>query len=499
MELQFEKKVCRYLNRAVREVQEQEQTQEIRLTEGMPDVGRVISAWGQVILRGKEWRGDCVVLSGGVMAWVMYAPEDGGEERSLDAWIPFKMKWDLPEGLPEGDIRARCLLRSLDARSVSPRKIILRAGMAAQMEAYAPAEADVYTVSEPPERVELLKRTYPVRLPREAGEKTFLLDDELTLPESCPRAQRLVYASVQPGITERKVLADKVVFRGGGNLHVLCRSQEGELFGWDFELPFSQFAQLQDDYSPEAWADVAVSVTSLETDLNAEGNIRVKCGLVGQYLVSDRELLELAEDAYSPGRELRLNMQEPELPAMLECRMETVSAEHKIQMDAVTVVDSAFLPDFPRKRRTDTGVALELPGVFQVLCRGENGELKSGTARWEGTVSLKADENSCVEGDILHQARPRAMIGEGGVNLSAETPLQITTESRCGIPMVAGVTIGEDRLPDPAKPSLILRRAGGDDLWKLAKRCGSTMAAIQRSNDLQGEPAENQILLIPVV
>ena len=71
MELEFEKSTCRVLKRALREVQNQELTQEIKLTDGMPDVGRVIGSWGQVILRGKEWRGDSIAFSGGVMVWVL--------------------------------------------------------------------------------------------------------------------------------------------------------------------------------------------------------------------------------------------------------------------------------------------------------------------------------------------------------------------------------------------------------------------------------------------
>ena len=43
---------------------------------------------GQTILRGKEWRSDSVSFSGGMMVWILYAPEDGSEERCIDGWIP---------------------------------------------------------------------------------------------------------------------------------------------------------------------------------------------------------------------------------------------------------------------------------------------------------------------------------------------------------------------------------------------------------------------------
>ena len=65
--------------------------------------------------------------------------------------------------------------------------------------------------------------------------------------------------------------------------------------------------------------------------------------------------------------------------------------------------------------------------------------------------------------------------------------------------MVTAVTLGEKKPMDPHRPSLILRRAGEDDLWNLAKKCGSTVEAIREANGLQEEAAPDRLLLIPVL
>ena len=51
MQFSFPKKVLQCLECAVEEVKNVEITQELRLTDGMPDIGRVLTAWGQVMLR----------------------------------------------------------------------------------------------------------------------------------------------------------------------------------------------------------------------------------------------------------------------------------------------------------------------------------------------------------------------------------------------------------------------------------------------------------------
>lgn len=498
MELQFQKSLCRCLKAAVHEVRNQEQTQELKLSDAMPDIGRILGSWGQVILRGKEWRGDCVSFSGGIMAWVLYAPEDGSAPRTLDAWIPIQMKWDLPDGTKEGYIRMEGRLRFLDARSVSPRKIMLRTGIAALAEALEPQEAEMYIPSGLPEDVALLKNTYPVRLPRNAGEKSFLMDEDLTLPDSAPAPEKLVYYTMQPRIMDKKVMGGKVVFRGSGNLHILYLSEEGQLHSWDFELPFSQFGELEDAPGMDAQADITMAVTDLDLDLDAEGHFRLKSGMTAQYLVDDRELLEVAEDAYSTRRTVELENDMIRLPALLDSRSENIYGEQTMNVDANVVADAVFLPDYPKQRRMDSGVQLELPGQFQVLYYGADGSLQSGQVRWEGSHSIPLHDDSQLCVNVLPVAAPQITVGDGTVGLKTELQLAQKAVNNRGISMVSGLQLGELREPDPAHPSLILRRSRKQRLWDIAKASGSTVEAIQAANHLQEEPAEDQMLLIPV-
>ena len=154
MELQWNKKACVYLQTDVHQVVNQEQTQEIRLPDGMPDIGRVLCAWGQPTVRSKEWRNDGMSVSGGVAASVLYQPEDGSEPRCAEVWIPFQARWSFPQAKREGSIRTRCLLRSIDARTLSARKLMVRASVGVLGIGLEPAESEVYIPGEVPAGVE---------------------------------------------------------------------------------------------------------------------------------------------------------------------------------------------------------------------------------------------------------------------------------------------------------------------------------------------------------
>lgn len=498
MDLQFQKTVCTCLDAVLCEVRSAEQTQELRISDGMPDIGRILAAWGQPVLRGKEWRADSIGINGGILVWVLYAPEDGTEPRCVDSWLPFQMKWDLPENCPEGQIRIQLLPRFVDARSISARKIMLRSGIGVLAEGYAPEQVQLWNASDVPEDVELLRQRYPVRMSREAGEKTFLLDEDLTMPGSAPQPDKLIYYVVRPEISDQKVMGDKVVFRGNANLHVLYRSEEGQLHSWDFPLSFSQYAELRDNFPSDARSDVALCPTSLEMELDDEGHIRVKCALTAQYLVDNQELLEVIEDAYSPTRQLQMEYGSVQLPAVLDVKNENIYGEQTIPADVNLAADLSFWPDFPRQYRTEDAVRMAFPGLFQALYYDENGALQGNTSRWEGSHQIAADGNARITAVPQCASEPQMALAEGAMTLKSEVPITMKATVRQEIPMVTGLSLGEEREPDPGRPSLILHRAGKLRLWDIAKQNGSTVDAIRKANGLEEEPDPGQMLLIPV-
>ena len=285
MELQWRSDPCSYLRCSVREVQNQEQTLELRLSDGMPDIGRVLCAWGQLMLRSKQWRGDGMQLSGGINAWVLYAPEDGSEPRCVEGWIPFQAKWNFPDSQREGVIRADGMIRSMDARTLSARKLMVRASLALLAEALEPEETAVYTPDELPEGVFVRKKTYPLRLPREAGEKVFAVEESLPIAGESPR--KLLCCRLLPRVTEQAALGGSMVMRGHLRAQYVYIGEDDRLHSGVQEVPFAQFAELDRDYDKDATASVMMALSNAECSLEA-GQLLIKCTLLGQYLIHDR-------------------------------------------------------------------------------------------------------------------------------------------------------------------------------------------------------------------
>lgn len=496
MEIKFIENELQCMCPVVGQVHTGEQTQEVRLPDAFPDIGKVVGCWGQVLIRGKEWRDTSIGANGGVMAWVLYAPEDGTTPRVVDVWIPFQCRWELPDEAQDGVIHLCPVLTELDARGLSARKLMVRSVVDTYATGMKRHTADISVPSQVPEDVQLLKRNYPAELPMEAGEKQVQFEENLTLPEHLPPIHKMVCFSLKPDIEEQKVLGNRLVFRGTVVVEMTYLSEEGGIHRWASEFPFSQYTQLDRDYSPNASAWVLPILTAAELE-TVEGQLHLRGGLAAQYTVFDRASVEVIADAFSPLRDVTVRSEQLNLPMLLDRMTMQVPVDGKLSSEADKILSATLYPQYPAVRLEDDPM-LCLNGQFQLLTQGADDQLYGQSARFEAQMPFATTpENrhylwlgNAKQTEISHNA--------DGFELNSGYPVAVQIYSALPIAMVTNLELGELKQPDADRPSVIIRRAGEDGLWGLAKHCGSTVDAIREANQLSGEPDEGQLLLIPV-
>lgn len=496
MEVKFIENTLQCMRPALGQVHTGEQTQEIRLPDAYPDIGKILDCWGQVLIRGKEWRTGSVGANGGVMCWVLYAPEDGTPPRVVDTWIPIGCRWELPDDEEDGVIHLRSVLTELDARGLSARKMMVRASVDTYGAAFTRQTVPVAVAPELPEDVQIKTSNYPAELPMEAGEKQLQLDESFNLPGNLPPIHKIVHYSLKPAVAEQKVLGNRLVFRGQTGVELTYLTEEGSLHHWHGEFPFSQYTELDRDYSPYATAWVSPVLTAMEMELS-EGQLHLQGGMAAQYIIYDRTTVELVEDAYSPNRDMELKMSQLELPMLLDRTVMEIPFVGSLSTDAEKVISATAYPEYPSVTM-DENLSISLNGQFRTLSQNSEGQLYGESARFDSSMPLNsAPENQHFlwMGDA---AQTEISPNGDGFSLKGCYPIVAQIYSGLPMPMVTELELGEMKQPDADRPSIILRRAGEEGLWGLAKNCGSTVAAIKEANKLTAEPEAGQLLLIPI-
>ena len=502
MELEFQQNRIRFLKKALCQVQNQEETLETVIPDSMPDAERILGCWGNPVIRSREWRSGGMTLSGGVEARVLY---DAGEETApqlLEMYLPFSISWDQDMGEEEGPMIHDCRIRSMDARIVNSRKILVRVNLTAKGEAYNRAEEPISTLPEPPSDLELLRERFSTMLPTEIQEKTFLVDEDLELPGTCPEIERIFRLSVQPELTDQKVLGGKGVFKGFLLLHILYLSREGKLCTWDFDVPVSQFAELERVYDNEEELQVTLMLTALELTADEDGRkLRLRCSFIAQCQVMARTEIEVLKDAYSLTRTSAPVLRSLDLPSRLDRQNLRCQGEFSMPIPAGTMIDGVIYPEFPRSVRAEEQIKLEIPFTAAVLYQDEDGKLQarsgSGTTSCETTLA----QHCRAEAQATASGAPQWSQGGGSCILRESMNVTVDSYGQEGSEILCGLDLGEEVKRNPDRPSVILRRPHKDeDLWEMAKTFGSTRGAIEKANHLDGKPLDpDKMLLIPVL
>ena len=308
----------------------------------------------------------------------------------------------------------------------------------------------------------------------------------------------MLYYRLHPRITEKRVMGDKAVFRGMLTVWGLCRGKDGTCNPFQSEVPFSQYSELQTAYSEGAQMSVITALTNAELDLDEEGNVQLKAGIVAQYVISDRTVVETAEDVYGLGLEVEAQWQMLEVPVILEQRWDTLRAQGRLDVEAEEILDAAFCPGEDRSLRDGDSVTLHQPGSFQLLYADAEGNPRGATMAWEDAISWTAAEDTAMQTWAECAGMPAAECHPGYAELHVDIQLDTQTAAVQKIPMLTELKTGTPVEKDPNRPSLILRKVGGDSLWQIAKQSGSRMEDIRKANDEQGEITPDTVLLIPV-
>ncbi len=501
MELEFQQNMTNYLKKTLSQVQNQEETLETVIPDSMPDAERILGCWGSPVIRSREWRTGGMTLSGGVEARILYEAGEGEHPQLLEVYLPFSVSWDQDMGEEEGPMVHDCRIRSMDARIVNSRKLLVRVNLTAKGEAYERAQEPIGSLPEPPEGLELLREKITLALPTEIQEKPFLVDEDLELPGTCPEMEKLLRVSLQPELTDQKVLGGKGVFKGFLLLHILYLSREGKLCTWDFDVPLSQFVELERVYDNEEELQVTLLLSALELTAEEDGRrLRLRCSMVAQCMVTARKELEILKDAYSLTRQVSPELRELALPSRLDRQNLRCQGELSLPIPAGVLIDGAFYPEFPRTVPGEESMKVEIPFSAAVLYQDEEGKLQLRTGG--GTASCDTALAQGCRAEALAQASGGPQWVQGGGTCALRENLSVTLDSYGSgtTQILCGLDLGEALAQEPDRPSVILRRPGEADLWQVAKTFGSTRTAIEKANHLEGKPLDPQeMLLIPVL
>ena len=484
----------------------QEETMEMIVPDACPDILRILDTEGWVELKSREASEGHAAVSGTIRACVLYLPD--GEEgiRQLDVSIPFS------GGVDGARLNHRCSLVSLgriegaETRALNPRKVLVRVGIAVELQGYAPLEEAVCSSvhAESKTGVEQLCETCHTYGVVCVQEKPFQFSDEVTLPGSKPQAAGLLKQRVTVVCTESKVIGNKLIFKGNVNLQILYRSVDHQICDSLFELPFSQIMEVSGG-GEEADCTLEIMATEVQCSLESgeDGRIiHVALELLAQAVLRAERSVAVLCDLYSTSYLLEAERCTHSMEHLIDRSVKTPALREVVECGESidNILDAYLSVGRMAQNREGERLVLEAEVRATILYRTEGGESGSVSRVFSVPCSLELPDG-CRCTCVCRCPEPVfATPTAGGIEVRFAVEFRYMALRSEPITGISAARLDPDSPRDrDHQPSIVLRMVGrGERLWDIAKCYGTTMAEICRANALEEEQAPGgQLLLIP--
>ena len=482
--------ICYYDKRLAR-ISTCAETADSIVPDTFPDIGRVVCAYGTTAVKDQTPQSGRLLISGAVQVTVLYEPENGGGLRCLSVPVSFAHIEEC-EGLDaEAVCAVDCHAAAVDAAAVNSRKLSVSVQLCFAIEGYCKTECEVTETVDMPQ-IELLSTMQTVTLVDHAREYPITILDDVNMQDASGLS--LLHTSCMMRTSECRAMHGKVVLKGEASVQCLALQEDDAVRVLTSSTPFTQILEMPDAEEGDA---VGAQITVREADcrLEADGLLSYTVSAHAVIALRRTKAVRRIDDLYLPGKSLRLQEDKTMLhsmPPVVPFSAEATETLQTAQHVSHVVSASAYCCGAKRSAEGD----LQITAATQILYLGDDQRLCALQRMLPLTMSCTA----VGEVSQIELSARASSAGEKGMLLAVTASGMAAAEERCPFRHITAVEM-EERQQNNSGVTLLLRYVGPEQqLWDIAKDCGTTIEAIRRANELAAETASvsDTMLLIPI-
>lgn len=501
MELSVQTSPFHFLRCIMQEVHFQEETADVIVPDREPDIAYIAGAFAEVILRGKDHREKSVTVAGGIKGSILYIPEQEQTPRCLELYLPFSVKFEDPALTEQSQTLCSMRVRSVDARMLNSRKAALRVSIGCELTAYEPALEELCQPVAEGTGLQTRYETFRLSLPLETGESSFLLQDRMDLNGKPPVAQ-VCKLQCQLLQGEKKLVANKAVFKGTLLCRLLYLTPENTLQSHQQTFPYSQYCELGQDYDEER-LQLLPMVTGYDwqTEQNGEQDgLSFSVHILTQCVVWGERELRLLRDAYVTKGSFQPQWKTYGFSSCLDRPCSTQTVRRQLPDPVEEVLDTEVYWDYPSVRQLGERVKVSVPVTMAVLARTETGTLSQQKVQGEAVQELPLATDCICRSSIWPTGEEYTALLGGSAEVRCSVELCSVCRSEKDLTTICGGVLEPAGAGEHRSATIIVRTVPADTcLWDLAKACRTTEGEIMAANHLTSDClTEDTLLLLPV-
>lgn len=474
-----------------------------------PDIGKLLKCRAVPVITMREVRANNICIEGVCSIRVLYIDELDKNVRCCERELPFSANVPVADAQEACRVEAKANMSYINCRAAGQRRLDIHGAFNINVCVYAAQETEFLSGAQGA-GVRTRNRKFSVGKLCAQGRASFSLSEEMELPQGKPPVLAVIRKDACVKLTEAKPIANKLVLKGEAKLTlVYCSDDSASLETMEYSIPFSEFTDLS-GVTEDCMIDVRPCITNclvnLKTDSDGEyRRIAVELNIRTDSYAWQKEEIGVVCDAFSVERELALEKktEQFELFAAAENARSSCSAKVSHEKEINEVIDCwCDIGEITAKKSPEGIYCSGAVNMCAIVRTADGGcdyiEKSCPVERSIGGVSAEAPQ---VNVETCVNSCGYTLSGASGLELRADIELALAVYDTVSVECVNDIVPSEQagkNLDDC--PAVVLYFAGAnEELWDIARECGSSVELIKEENDIECEQLEQDTLLLVTV
>lgn len=464
---------------------------DVIVPDSKPDILSTICTSGVACIYRKEVLEEKVKIDGNINTYIMYLADDEKDRvRGINTNLDFSENINIKDAKEGMDCKICVKTKSIEAKVINGRKVSLKASLELDIKVYAKEEMEIVNKVQNCEDLQVLEKNIKVNSLVGTGETKIYAKDNLSI-ENIDNLAEILKFSVQICDKDIKVSYNKILTKAEAEVKIMYLTEDNRINCINGKIPIVGFIDIA-NVSEENISEVEYEIKNLivKPNSNEEHSIYVEMEIGVFATVYEEKQINLIEDLYSPSEVISFNKKQITTITDMQNRKEMNKVVEKVKVENLenrNILDVDITPVINNQNKFNSKIMYE--GELEIRFIISNSELQVDTRmvkipfqyevnNLEDGENLKADLNIDVKNkDFVIQ-------DEGNVTVNADMEMESNLYRNLNLNILDEIqTAGEREEQDYNIVIYIVRK--GDTLWNIAKRFGSTVDDIVRTNGIE--------------
>lgn len=456
-----------------------------------PDILNTICTSGVVCVYKKEVLDEKVRMDGSINTCIMYLADDAQDKvRGINTSLDFLEAIPVPNAKEDMDSVIQATLRGIECRVINGRKIGIKATLEVDIKIYAKEEVEIVNDIQNAEGIQILKEDLRVNSLVGMGENKIYTKDNISI-DNIDSLAEILKTDIAIVDKDVKVSYNKILAKAEAHVKIMYLTEDNRINKIDTKIPIVGFIDIP-NVTEENICDLDYEIRNMIIKPNApeEHSIYMELEIgVGAFCYEEKQI-NLIQDLYSPCENLEFNKKKITTITNKQTRKEMKQIRETINIEEIgdkNIVDIDVCPVIEKQENTNQKIVYtgNLEINFVLANQDLQMDVRNSKIPFEYVVDgieEAQNVNSKLEMEVASQD---FIVQEGGTitsnvdlvmnnDMYRNTNLNIMNEIQ---------TNGEREAEDYSLILYIVKK--GDTLWQIAKRYGSTVDDIVRTNGIE--------------